>query len=144
MVGTTIRVVLVDGDMSFRWNLRDRLAQTDDIRVIAETKSEGPVFELMAQRQPDVVVVAAQIPSSKQVELVRQLRAEQSTTGILVLVLSEDTPAIKAAIDAGANGYVFQSSPIEEFIEAVRAVHEANQVCVQIRRCAPRRRDANQ
>lgn len=134
MPGSTVQVILVDGDTRIRRQLRERFAQTDDVRLIAEAKNEGQLFALMVQHQPDVLVIAAQIPNSKQVELIRQLRANGSTVGILVLLLSEDVPSIKAAIDAGANGYVLQASPMEEIVEAVRAVQEANQVLVQIRR----------
>src|SRR5512143_956206 len=135
MPGPTIRFILVDGDTSIHRQLHEQLAQTDDIRLIAETRNEGQTFALIAQHQPDVVVIAAQSPSSQQVELVRQLRASGLAVGILVLLLSEDVLAIKALIDAGANGYTLQSSPMEEIIEAIRAVQEANQVLVQITRC---------
>ena len=134
MLNSTIRVVWVGGDTSIRRNLRERLAQADGIRVIAASKNEGQILALMAQHQPDVVVVSTRIPSSKRIELIRQLRAKRFTAGILVLVLSEDVPFIKAAIGAGANGYILESAPIEEIVEAVRAVQEANQVLLEIRR----------
>ncbi len=135
MPGPTIQVILVDGNAAFRHSLRKHAAGTGDIQVIAEAANERQVFDLITRHQPDVVVLGAPMPSSKQVELIRQLRASRSAVGILVLLLSEDVLAIKAAIDAGANGYALQSSRIEEIIEAIRAVQEANQVLVQIRRC---------
>jgi DNA-binding NarL/FixJ family response regulator len=136
MPGSTIRVVLVDGDAAIRRNLRERLAETDDIHMSGETENECQAFDLIAGHQPDVVVLVAQVPNNQRIDVIRQLRTRGSTAGILVLLLSEDAQSIKAAIDAGANGFALLSSPIEEVIEAVRAVHEANQVSVQIRRCA--------
>ncbi len=136
MPGSTIQVILVDGDAAFRSRLREHTAGTGDIRVIAEATNGRQVFDLIAQHQPDVVVLGAHMPSTKQVELIRLLRARPSSAGILALLLSEDIASVKAIIDAGTNGYALQSAPIEEIVEAVRAVQEANQVAVQIRQCA--------
>ncbi len=135
MPGPTIRVVLVDGDTSIRRQLWERFAQTDDMRLIAEVKSKDPVFELIAQHQPDVIVLDAHMANNKQIELIQLFRARAFSAGILVQLLSEDVLAIRAAIDAGANGYALQFSPVEEVIDAIRAVQEANQVVVQVRRC---------
>ncbi len=134
MPGPTIQVILVDGDAAFRYRLREHTAGTGDIRVIAEATNGRQVFDLIAQHQLDVVVLGAHMPSAKQVELIRLLRARASSAGILALLLSEDMTSVKAIIDAGTNGYALQASPIEEIIEAIRAVQEANQVLVQIRR----------
>ena len=134
MLGSTICVVLVDSSAVIRRNIREYLAGADDIRVTAEADNGPEALDLVVQHQPDVVVLDAHMPGQNCVETVRQLRSQGSTVGILILVLSEDSPSIKLAIDAGANGYALQSSPIEEVIEAMWAVHEANQVLVQIGR----------
>ncbi len=134
MLGSTIRVVLVDSSAVIRQNLREYLAEADDIRLTAEAENGPQVLDLVVRHQPDVVVLDAHVSCKKCVETIRQLRSQGSTAGILILLLLEDSLSIKAAIDAGANGYALQSSPIEEVIEVVRAVHEANQVLVQIGR----------
>ncbi len=134
MPGPLIRVVLVDRNAAFRRTLRNRIAVLSDIQVVAETESERCVPDLVARYQPDVVTLDAQEPSMARTELIRQLHARGSMVGILVLLASDDAPSIKAAMDAGANGYVLRSAPIDEIVQELREVYESNQVYIHITR----------
>jgi NarL family two-component system response regulator LiaR len=99
--------------------------------MVAEAENAGQTVDQVMHHRPDVLVFDVQMPSENGVEVIRRLRTLGSNAGILALVTDEDTPYIRAALDAGANGYVLKSSSADEIVEAVRAVHEANNVLIQ-------------
>jgi len=119
-----IRVVLADDHGVVRRGIRDFLAEAGDIAVVAEAENGLQAFDLVAQHQPDVVMLDIQMPGENGIEVARRLRADGLTLGILILTAFDDPPYIKAALEAGANGYVLKSSDADEIIEAVRAAHE--------------------
>src|SRR4051794_25514722 len=68
------------------------------------------------------------MPQGSGIDVARRLRAVGLTLGILILTAFDDPPYIKAAIEAGANGYVLKSSDADTIVEAVRAVYEGKQI----------------
>ncbi len=131
MVGPTIHVLLADAHNIVRCGLRDLLNETGDIVVVAEAESSEQIVGRVLGHRPDVVLLDMPMPGSNGLDVIRRLRADCSTTGILVLTTFDDSPYIKAALEAGANGYVTKSSNAEEIAEVVRAVHKAVQVLPQ-------------
>lgn len=124
MTVPTIRVVLADDHAVVRRGIRDFLTEAGDIVVIAEAENGEQAYHLTRQHQPDVVLLDVQMPIANGIEVARHLRTDGLAVGVLILTAFDDPPYIKAALEAGANGYVLKSSAAEEIIEAVRAVHE--------------------
>ncbi len=124
MTAPTIRVVLADDHAVVRRGIRDFLTETDDIVVVAEAENGVQAYEMAVQHQPDVVILDVQMPDRNGIDVARRLRVDGLAMGILMLTAFDDPPYIKAAIEAGANGYVLKSSEAEAIIEAVRAVYE--------------------
>src|SRR5450631_2091884 len=123
-----IRVVLADDHSVVRRGIRDFLVEAGDIAVVAEAENGTQAFNLALQHQPDVVVLDIQMPDSNGIEVARRLRAEGMRFGILILTAFNDPPYVKAALEAGANGYVLKSSEADEIVEAVRSVYEGKHV----------------
>ncbi len=124
----TIRVVLADDHSVVRRGIRDFLTEAGDITVVAEAENGAQALDLVARHQPDVAVLDIQMPEGNGIDVARRLRADGLTLGILLLTAFDDPPYIRAALDAGANGYVLKSSQADEIVEAVHAVHEGKQV----------------
>lgn len=126
-----IRVSLADAHGVVRRGLRDLLNETGDIVVVAEAENTEQIWGQVLEHRPDVVLLDMPMAGGNSLDVIRRLRAASSTTGILVLTTFDDSPYIKAALEAGANGYVTKSSSAEEIAEAVRGVYEANQALLQ-------------
>jgi two-component system, NarL family, response regulator LiaR len=121
---SVIRVVLADDHGVVRRGIRDFLTEAGDMTVVAEAENGAEAYDRVMLLKPDVVVLDVQMPEGSGIEVTRRLREAGSTAGILILTAFDDPPYIKAAIEAGANGYVMKSSDADTIIEAVRAVHE--------------------
>jgi DNA-binding NarL/FixJ family response regulator len=104
------------------------MAEMGDIQVLAEAETGAEALAAIREHQPAVAVLDVQMPNGGGIDVTRTLRAEGYTLGILILTAYDDPPYIRAALEAGANGYVLKSSDAEEIVEAVRAVYEGKQV----------------
>jgi len=122
-----IRVVLADDHSVVRRGIRDFLTEAGDINVVAEAGTGQEAVVLISQFQPDVAILDIRMPDRTGIEVTHQLRTEGQTLGILVLTAFDDPPYLRAAVEAGANGYVLKSSSAEEIVEAVRTVYEGKQ-----------------
>ncbi len=120
----TIRVVLADDHSVVRRGIKDFLEEAGDIHVVAEASDGQQAFDSVITHRPDVVLLDVQMPLGTGIEVTQRLRARKQAVGILMLTAFDDPPYIKAAIEAGANGYVLKSSEADEIIQAVRAVYE--------------------
>ncbi len=124
MVDAPIRVVLADDHGVVRRGIRDFLTEAGDMIVVAEAENGVQAYDLVMQHKPDVAVLDVQMPQGSGIEVTRRLRKAGLTLGILILTAFDDPPYIKAAIEAGANGYVMKSSDADTIVDAVRAVNE--------------------
>jgi len=128
MMNETIRVVLADDHGVVRRGIRDFLTESGDILVVAEAENGAQALQLIIQHQPEVAVLDVQMPNGSGIEVTRQIRAENIPVGVLILTAFDDPPYVKAALEAGANGYVLKSAQAEEIIEAVHAVNEGKRI----------------
>jgi DNA-binding NarL/FixJ family response regulator len=64
------------------------------------------------------------MPKKTGIEVTRWVRANQPSTGVLILTAYDDDPYVMAVLKAGANGYVLKTADGEEIVQAVRAVHD--------------------
>ena len=107
-----------------RRGIRDFLTDAGDIVVVAEAETGREALVLISQHQPDVAILDIRMPDGTGIEITRQLRAQKQSLGILILTAFDDPPYIRAAVEAGANGYMLKSASAEEIVDAVRAVNE--------------------
>ena len=119
-----IQVVLADDHSVVRRGIRDFLTDAGDIVVVAEAETGREALVLISQHQPDVAILDIRMPDGTGIEIARQLRAQKQSLGILILTAFDDPPYIRAAVEAGANGYMLKSASAEEIVDAVRAVNE--------------------
>src|SRR5690242_3011106 len=115
----TIRVVIADDHPVYRSGLAGVLADADDIDVVGEAADGVAVLGLVAERQPDVVLMDLHMPGLTGVEATRRLAG---TTSVLVLTMFDDDESVLAAMRAGARGYLVKGAAGDRIVGAVRAV----------------------
>lgn len=116
-----IRVVVVDDHDLLREGVTACLSGFDDLEVVGEA-SNGETAIVEARRLvPDVVVVDLVMPGLGGVEVIRRLRAEHPTMGLLALSSFVERERIREVISAGANGYLVKSVDADSLAQAVRS-----------------------
>ncbi len=127
-MSTPIRILLADDHAVVRAGIRQFLESAADLRVVAEADDGDAARRLIAAHQPDVAVLAIQMPRATGIEVARWARANHPTIGLLILTAYDDDPYVRAGLSAGANGYVLKTAAPAAIIQAVRDVHEGQQV----------------
>ena len=64
------------------------------------------------------------LPGMTGIDATRRITAQLPDVKILCVSMYSDTVFVRAALDAGASGYVLKESPIAELIEAIEAVQQ--------------------
>ncbi len=116
----TIRVVVVDDHDLLREGVTACLSGFDMLEVVGEASNGAAAISEVRRLVPDVVVVDLVMPGMDGVEVIRHLRAEHPTIGLLALSSYTELERIRDVIRAGANGYLVKSVDAESLAEAVR------------------------
>lgn len=124
----TIRVVLADDHAVVRKGIRDFLQEDGDIEVIAEAGDGAKVKELLTSLQPDVAVLDVRMPFATGIEVTRWIREQSLPIRVLILSAYDDDPFVRAAMQAGANGYVLKNAEADEITAAVRKIAQGRSV----------------
>lgn len=119
----SIRVVLIDDHPIVRAGIAGMLAQTDGIEVVGEAANGREALGLIERVTPDVLLLDLRMPVMDGPELIRELRAQGSKVGILVLTTYDTDADILRATEAGANGYLLKDTSLADLVRAIEATN---------------------
>ena len=119
-----IKVLVVDDHDLLREGVSACLAAFEDLEVVGEAGSGEAAISAVAELHPDVVVIDLVMPGIGGVEAIRRLREANPPLGIVALSSFSTGEQVRAAIDAGATGYLIKSVDGESLARAVRSAAE--------------------
>lgn len=121
-MSAAIRILVVDDHPVVRDGVTGMLAGPPDLEVVGEA-TDGNEAILAAQRlQPDVVLMDLQMPGTDGVAATAMIVGANPGVRVLVLTTYDDAPGIRAALAAGAAGYLLKDTPSDELFAAIRNV----------------------
>jgi DNA-binding NarL/FixJ family response regulator len=117
-----ITVVVADDHPVVREGLSALLGSLAGIEVVATAADgEQAVREALLHR-PDVLVMDVAMPGTGGVEATRRVVAAVPSTAVLMLTMFDDDASVRAAMLAGARGYLLKEARQSEIERAIRAV----------------------
>jgi len=116
-----VRVLLVDDHALVRGGLRAVLDTTDDCQVVGEAATGEDAVEQALVLRPDVVVMDLSMPGAGGVVATTALRTRLPSARVLVLTTFADDARVRAALAAGATGYLLKDATPDDVVRAVRA-----------------------
>lgn len=116
-----VTVLLVDDHALVRGGLRAVLATTDDCAVVGEAATGEEAVEQALALRPDVVVMDLSMPGAGGVAATEVLRERLPSARVLVLTTFADDARVRAALGAGATGYLLKDATPDDVVRAVRA-----------------------
>lgn len=119
-----IKVLLVDDQNLIRQGLRALLELEVDLEIVGEAENGEMAIHLIANLQPDVVLMDIRMPIMDGVAATKEIQKGFPEIKILVLTTFDDDEYVKAALQSGATGYLLKDTPSEELAFAIRAVHK--------------------
>lgn len=121
MTTESIKVVIVDDHKLVRQGLEAVLGSAADVAVVGQAADGRSALEVVAEAQPDVVLMDLQLPELSGLEATREILAARPEVAVLVLTMFEDDATVHAAIAAGAVGYLLKGADGEDILAAVRS-----------------------
>ena len=116
-----MRVMLIDDHSLVRAGLKQLLATQSDIVVVAEANRVDGALEMAQKSRAEIVVLDLTLPGGASLPFVAVLRRE-TTAKVLILTMHDDPAYARAALAAGALGYVVKSCPESVLLEALQSV----------------------
>ncbi|MGO1938983.1 MAG: response regulator [Agrococcus casei] len=123
-----IRLVLADDQAMIRGALGALLDLEDDLQVVGEAADGAAAIDTVAELRPDVCLVDIQMPGIDGIEATEQIIAASPQTRVLIVTTFARPGYLKAALAAGASGFVVKDAPPAQLADAVRRVHAGMRV----------------
>lgn len=125
-----IRVVVVDDHPILREGTRTFLERAPEVEAVAAAGDGASALALVAQHQPDVLLLDVHLPDMSGVEVTRRVREEFPGVAVLILTGYDDMGYARALLQLGVQGYLRKTVSGEEMLAAIRAVAEGRTVLI--------------
>ncbi len=121
-VGGKIRVVIADDHAIVRRGLVQIIAETVDLDLVGQAEDGHELLKLIAEKNPNVVVMDINMPRKSGWDVMLQLRSEKRRVPVIVLSISAKEDYAVKFIQVGAAGYLSKASAPDQLVEAIRKV----------------------
>jgi len=118
----SLRIVIADDHALVRDGIRARLEMIDNLEIVAEASDGFEAVNLTRLHNPDIVMLDISMPNCNGLEAARMIRSENSKCRILFLSMHDNAEYVKAAVDAGANGYLLKDVCTSGMTSAIASV----------------------
>jgi two-component system response regulator NreC len=115
------RVVVVDDHRLLREAVTELVNSEPGLEVVAAVGDAAAGGEAVDHHQPDLVLLDLTLPGGGALGLVQRFRAQGRPLTIIVS-MHERPEFVRAALAAGARGYVFKASTHKHLIDAIQQV----------------------
>jgi DNA-binding NarL/FixJ family response regulator len=118
-----IRVVLADDNVQVLEYVRE-FVSSNCCEVVGMVTDGQAAVEAAAQLLPDVVVLDLSMPVLNGIEAAKRMLEANPSTRIVFLTVEKDPDTCRAALEAGACGYVLKPRLATDLIPAIELAKE--------------------
>jgi DNA-binding NarL/FixJ family response regulator len=118
----TVKILIVDQHILFREGLQSLLSREPDMEVVGQTGTVQGAVEQAVRLKPDVVLIDTCLRDGSGLEALRQIKAQQPETRVVILSEQDSNENLLEAFRTGTNGYILKDTPIESLVAALRAL----------------------
>lgn len=122
-----IRILLVEDHAILREGLRALLELEPDLRVVGEATEVDGALASIERLQPQLCITDLALTGRSGIALISELRNRNAGARVLVLTAHNTEEYIRAALNAGAHGYVLKDSGRADLLQAIRVVVNGGQ-----------------
>lgn len=117
---TGVRVLAVEDHPVMRLGVR-ALLEREGLVVAGITSTCAEAVDLLAENEPDVVLLDLGLPDASGAEAVSRIREVSSSLPIVAFSVERTPEVIRAVLRAGANGFVSKDAPSSQVVAALEA-----------------------
>jgi DNA-binding NarL/FixJ family response regulator len=122
------RILVADDHPLVREGLRVALSDEADMVVCGCAADGESAVRMCRELAPDVVLMDLTMPRLDGLAALRAITEEHPDVHVVVVSAHDDRTHVRAAMRAGACGYVLKGTPTEELADALRAVRRGETV----------------
>ena len=116
----SLRVVIADDHRLMLEAIKAALGQELDIDVVGEAMSGSQVLPLVAQTNPDLVVLDVRMPEMDGLTCLDRLRERYPRVKVVMLSAADDRQLIEAALSRGASAFIVKHIDPRDLAAALR------------------------
>jgi two-component system, NarL family, response regulator NreC len=116
------RVLIADDHSIVRRGLRAIISAESSLQLVGETTSGRETIGRALADRPDVLILDLSMPDLDGIAVIEAVKARIPQMKILILTVHEDQGLLRAALQAGASGYVLKRAAESELVAAIRSV----------------------
>ena len=121
-----ITVILVDDEPLVRSGLRAILESEPDMTVVGEASDGAAALAMVRGVHPDVVLMDVRMPKVDGIAATRLIGELDPSPAVVVVTTFENDDYVYEALLAGARGFLLKRATAEDFVNAVRTVHQGD------------------
>lgn len=121
-----VQVLMADENYLQLEGLKKLFESVEDIQVKQIKCSHAEIVKKSSEVQPDILILDLQSPIHDGIQAIRQIHTTNPQIRILILTTLCNVEAVRAALEAGASGYVLKQCCFTELLQAIRAISEGN------------------
>lgn len=118
-----IRILIADDHSLMRVGLNALFSHQADMTVVGEACDGLEAVRLADELSPDVVVMDLMMPKLDGADATRRILDVTPDAKVVILTSYGTSDDLVRAVANGAKGAMIKSMPIEEIVDAIRAVH---------------------
>jgi len=116
-----LRILLADDHEVVRHGMKVILQARSDWEVCGEARDGMQAVAMTAQLGPDIVVMDLCMPNLNGLEATREIIWKDPQRKVLVVTLTDNDQVIRAALEAGARGFVLKSDAARDLVSAIES-----------------------
>jgi two-component system response regulator NreC len=118
----SIRVYIADDHTVMRGGLSMLIDKQHDMEIVGDADNGVDAEAGIRETEPDVAIIDISMPRMGGIEVVRRIRQHTPKTNVLVLTMHDRYAFLRAALVAGATGFVIKKASENELLTAIRTV----------------------
>lgn len=123
-----MRIMIAEDQTMVRQALVALLELEPDIEVVAQAADGNEALAMARKYEPDVAVLDIEMPGRNGIEVASQL-SRAGFGGKIVIITTFDRPGyLRAAMTAGASGFLLKDAPAADLAAAIRQVAAGKRV----------------
>jgi DNA-binding NarL/FixJ family response regulator len=122
-----IGIVTAEGYPLMRTGIERIVIEQEDMKLLGEATSVCHATQLCKSLKPDILLLAPNLADYDPAESVLRVQSACPTVKVLILSFCDKPASARAALNAGADGYVLKSEAIEAIVQAIRTVAQGAQ-----------------